>query len=93
MGQNVDNETGPSPDHQGTTYKGWCYAISKGSPAGHINSPHMTVAEVRTVLADCNGTEQEWQDAHPLGVKTWIQQRPSVVRARFQVNCQKLDAL
>jgi hypothetical protein len=44
-------------------------------------------------LADCDGTEQDWLDSHPLGVKTWLQQRPSVVRARMQVNCQKLNDL
>ena len=93
MGSDVDNETGPSPDHQGTTYKGWCYAIGRGTPASHINSPHMSVGEVRGVLADCDGTEQEWLDAHPTGVRGWLQQRPSVVRARFRVNCQKINAL
>jgi hypothetical protein len=93
MGSDVDNEMGPTPDHQGATFKGWCYAIGKGTPGSHINSPHMTGAELRDVLADCEGSEQEWLDAHPLGVKTWLQQRPSAVRARMKANCVELNDL
>jgi hypothetical protein len=93
MGQNVDNEMGPTPDHQGATFKGWCYAIGKGTPGSHINSPHMTRAQVVDLLMYASGTEQEWLDAHPVGVRGWLQQRPSAVRARFQANCQELNAL
>lgn len=85
MGVNVVNNTGGVEHFEIVNGQivllGFAYHLGRGSPAFHEASPTMTLAEVQAVRdAAKQGTEQQWLDAHPAAVKTWLQGQPALAR-------------
>ena len=73
---------------RGGVHRGYIYSVNRADPSLHLFSPDMTLAERNAAKAAASGTEQQWVDAHPAAVKTFLLAQPANIRAAMQLGAQ-----
>ena len=88
MGDVEENIEALAPHVRGGVFRGYIYSISRVTPPLHNYCEDLTGAQRDAVRAAAQGTEQQWLDAHPPGVKAWLLARPANIRAAMHLGAK-----